>query len=126
MPLRHKFDDLASSPQFIEEARKIESEFAGHGVKLEQVHSEMSPVIEWGFKEILARLNTLEKEIQSNRQTHKHNDEDQHQTGQKSQDSNRNARKPVRCFKCHKLGYIARNCLLNSQGSDKGSGPATQ
>ena len=59
--LRHKFDELASSPQFIVEAKKIESEFAGHGVKLQQVHSEMLPTIERDFEEILARLNTLEK-----------------------------------------------------------------
>ena len=57
---------------------KIETEFAGSGVKLHQVHSEMSPAIERGFEKILARLNTLEKKIQSNRHTHKHNDEDQH------------------------------------------------
>ena len=55
-------------------------------MKLQQVHSEMLPAIE----------------------------QHQHRTGQKSQDSNRNARKPVRYFKCHKLGHIARNCPLNS------------
>ena len=88
--LRDKFDELAGSPQFIVEARKIESEFAGHGVKLQQVHPEMSPAIEWGFEEILFRLSTFEKEIQNNHHTQKESTGNQHQTGQKSQDSNSN------------------------------------
>ena len=67
--LQHKFDELAGSPQFTMEARKIESEFAGHEVKLQQVHPEMSPATERGFEVILARLSTLEKEIQNNCQT---------------------------------------------------------
>ena len=125
--LRHKFDELAGSPQFVVEARKIESEFAGQAVKLGQVHSETLPAMERGFEEILARLSTLEKEIQSNRQTQKHTEYgDHHQTGQAPHESKKNMRKPVRCFKCHKLGHIARNCPLNSRGSEKGSGPTTQ
>ena len=56
---RHKFDALAGSPNFIEEARKVDVEFSAQTVKAQQADAEMSPMFKKGFEEILAQLTAF-------------------------------------------------------------------
>ena len=58
--LRHKFDMLSGSPQFIIEARKIESECKMETVRVQQAHIEVSPTIQEGLDSLLSRLVSLE------------------------------------------------------------------
>ena len=61
--LRHKFDQLAGSPQFIMEARKIETEFSMQTVRVHQLDTGISLMVQKGFDEILARLSSLEDRL---------------------------------------------------------------
>ena len=63
--LRHKFDTFAGSPQFIIEARKIDSEFKTAKLKAQQQQmiTDPTPSFQKGLDEILQRLSSLEKKI---------------------------------------------------------------
>ena len=125
--LRHKFDTLAGSPNFIVEARKVDVEFSAQTVKVQQAEAEMSPMFQKRFDEILARLTALETKFSqvtpsttSSDSTPSHLTQ-QTQRNSQPQDSGTGSKKTVRCFKCNKLGHIAKNCCLNFKGSEKGA-----
>ena len=119
--LRHKFDLLAKSPQLIVEARKIESEFMTQEVKVNQVSTEISAAIQEGFEKFNLRLSVLEKKFETQSQSVALGAVHTSQPGQKPRKNFDGQRKPITCFKCHRPGHIAKNCHLNSQGSDNGS-----
>lgn len=129
--LRHKFDLLSGSPQFIIEARKVESECQAEAVKNQQVHTEIAPAIQKGLESLMSRIDSLEgklkkttevvEKLQPPRSNFK-----QQPTRNVETDTNNN-RKPLRCFYCKNLGHIKRNCpALNSQGSAVRSAPTPQ
>ena len=129
--LRHKFDMLSGSPQFIIEARKVESECQAEAVRSQQVHTDIAPAIQKGLESLISRMDSLEgklkqtAEVVDKLQPHKRNFKPQ-TTGKTDTDNNNN-RKSVCCFYCRNLGHIKRNCpALNSTGSDVRSAPAPQ
>ena len=95
--LKHKFDELAGIPQLIVEERKIKSEFDGHGVKLQQIHSEMSPPTEFGFEEILASKTPWGNKSSV---TARHKNILMKVNIKLVKNHNRNAKNSVHCFKC--------------------------
>ena len=113
--LRHKFDALAGSPNFIVKARKT--------VKVQQADAEMSPMFQKGFDEILARLTALETKFSqvtpssTSAASTPSQPTQQIQRESRPQGSGTGSKKTVRCFKCDKLGHIAKNCRLNFKGS---------
>ena len=116
--LRHKCDNLAESPSFMTEARRVESEFKADKAKVHQLTSEVSP-IQKSLEEIISRLSMLEKKVEEDKTVA----EPSSSTVTNSLGGQRKrSLKTVKCFKCHKLGHIARNCPLNTRRSDSGSG----
>ena len=120
--LRHKFDALVNSPQLIVEARKVESEFSTPEVQANQLNSDVSSTIQQGFEQLNSRLTALERRVGLQSTTPVERSLPNPRQGKTA---NRGPRKQLTCFKCHKLGHIARECTLNSQGSGQGSGPTT-
>ena len=127
--LRHKFDALAGSPNFIVEARKVDVEFSAQTIKVQQVDADMSPMFKKGFDEILTALETKFSQVTPSTTSSDSTPSQltqQTQRNSQPQGSGTGSKKTVRCFKCNKLGYIAKNCRLNFKGSEKGSSPTSQ
>ena len=120
--LRHKFDAMAGSPNFMTEARRIESEFRGDKAKVNQLSSDSTP-LQKSLDEILNRLSMLEKKVEQDKPTPEPVSPSSNDT---SGNQRRRFSKTVKCFKCNKMGHIARNCPLNSKRSDSRSGPAQE
>ena len=114
--LCHKFDSLAGSPSFMTEARRVESEFKADKAKVHQLTSEVSPIQK--SLEIISRLSMLEKKVEEDKPVA----EPSSLIVTNSSGQRKRSLKTVKCFKCHKLGHIARNCPLNTRRSDSGSG----
>ena len=123
--LRHKFDALAGSPNFIVEARKVDVEFSAQTVKVQQADAEMSPMFKKGFDEILARLTAFSQVTPSTTSLDSTSSQSTQQTQRNSrpQGSGTGSKKTLRC---NKLGHIVKNCHLNFKGTEKGSGPTSQ
>ena len=131
--LRHKFDTFAGSPQFIIEARKINSEFKSAKPKAQQQQmiTEPTPSFQKGLDEILQRLSSLEKKIADKTVT-------DHGPGTLPGSGNsfgagqtqgntrpkvpRKCWKDIQCYRYHKFGHIAKRCHLNSTRSEGRSG----
>ena len=119
--LRHKFDQLANSPQFIIEARKVESECNTKEVKVNQLNSDISATIQQGFERLNSRLNELERKVHSQATGTGSHHNPPHRSKPRT-DSDKGQKKSIICFKCREPGHIAKKCHLNAQGSVKESG----
>ena len=115
--LNPKFDSMAGSQNFMTEARRVESEFKADKVKVHQLTSKVSP-IQKSLEDILNHLSMLEKKVEEDKPVAKPSSST---AANSSGGQRKKSLKTVRCFKCHKMGHIARNCLFNSR-SDSGSG----
>ena len=126
--LRHKFNMLSGSPQFIIEARKIESECKMETVRVQQAHIEVSPTIQEGLDSLLSRLVSLEDKLDKTTATVEGLQKGYHPPAVgPAADEGSQRRKTIRCFHCKKLGHIKRNCPdLNSVGSAVRSAPTPQ
>ena len=122
--LRHKFDTLAQSPQFIVEARKIESEFSSHDVRVNHLNTEISSAIQQGFDKIHSRLTALERRVESHSNPSGASKAPT-PSSRPEKNSGNGQRKSIICYKCQQPGHIAKKCALNSQRSGQGSGPTS-
>ena len=131
--LRHKFETFAGSPQFIIEARKIDSEFKSAKLKAQQQQmiTEPTPSFQKGLDEILQRLSSLEKKVADKTVTDPSlgtspasgNSFGAGQTqGNTRPKVPRKNWKDIQCYRCHKFGHIAKRCHLTSTRSEGRSG----
>ena len=130
--MRHKCDTFAGSPQFIIEARKIDSEFKSAKLKAQQQQmiTEPTPSFQKGLDEILQRLSSLEKKIADKTVTDpgpgtlpaSGNSFGAGQTRKYPPKVPRKSWKDIQCYRCHKFGHIAKRCHLNSTRSEGRSG----
>ena len=115
--LHHKFDSMAGSPNFMTEAHRVESEFKADKAKVHQLMSDISPM-QKNLEETINYLSMLDKKMEGDKPVA----EPSSLTVTNSSGGQRKkSLKMIKCFKCHKMGHIARNCLVNARRSDSGS-----
>ena len=119
--LRHKFNGMAGSPNFMTKARRVESEFKMDKAKVNQLSSDSTPP-QKSLDEILNQLSFLEKQVENKPNTEPISSSSNEVSG----GQRKKCLKTVKCFKCHKMGHIARNCPLNSKRSDSRSSPTQE
>ena len=98
------------------EAHRVESEFKVDKAKVHQLMSEVSP-IQKSLEEIISRLSMLEKKVEEDKPVA---EPSSLTVSNISGGQRKRSLKTVKCFKCHKMGHIARNCPVNAR-SDSGS-----
>ena len=130
--LRHKFNPLAGSPNFIVEARKVDVEFSAQAIKVQQADAEMSPMFQKGSDEILARLTALETKFSqvtpsSTSAASTPSQPTQHTQGiHDHRGQEQVPRRLCDVSSATNWDILQKNYSLNFKGSEKGSGPTSQ
>ena len=106
------------------EARKIESEFSSHDVRVNHLNTEISSAIQQGFDKIHSRLTALERRVESHSNPSGASKAPT-PSSRLEKNSGNGQRKSIICYKCQQPGHIAKKCALNSQRSGQGSGPTS-
>ena len=97
--------------------------------RVQQAHTEVSPVSQKGFDSLMARLASLEEKLRQTTQMVEGLKQPQGEFKPQhppATSEDRTQKKTVRCFRCKGLGNFKRNCPLNSQGSVVRSAPTSQ